>query len=125
MEDYISGNEPPLIIAMIETTAGVENIDDIASNVAIDGIMVGPYDLSSSLGCPGKFSSKVFVDSVRAILRKTREHGKFCGIHVLENYKGEIRNRCRQGYQFLPISTDAKILVDGVGSIGAAIDQYL
>jgi 2-dehydro-3-deoxyglucarate aldolase len=123
MAEYLTINEPTLIVAMIETVSGVENIENITSCKALDGIMIGPYDLSSSLGCPGDFSNKVFADCIQLILSKARSNGKFCGIHILHDYAAEISRRSSEGYHFLAISTDANILVEGVSSIESVLDK--
>jgi len=120
MKHYIESGELPLIIAMIETAKGVESIDQILSCSAVDGLMIGPYDLSSSLGCPGEFSNKLFTHSVKKILEKTIEYKKFCGIHVLQDFAKEISLKIKQGYQFLPVSTDANLIVEGIDNLEGA-----
>ena len=49
-------NESSSLIVQIESKIGVENIDDIASHDCVDGVMIGPYDLSGSYGLPGQIN---------------------------------------------------------------------
>jgi 2-dehydro-3-deoxyglucarate aldolase len=125
MNSYIKDDERPLIIAMIETVKGIDNIDEVAGYKYLDGLMVGPYDLSASLGCPGDFSNKKFSNSVKKVLSAANINNKFCGIHVLKDISREIKLRIRQGYKFLPVSTDANILVEGIAGIEKVIDSHL
>ena len=55
----------PIIIAMIESLEGLNNLKSILSNKNIDSILIGPYDLSQSLGVAGEFNSKIFKNSVQ------------------------------------------------------------
>ena len=58
----------PLIIPMIETVKGLKNIDKISKIKGIDGIFIGPYDLSLSLNIPGQFQNEKFKKSISKIL---------------------------------------------------------
>ena len=56
-DSYIKNwNESSIFMIQIESIKGVENIDEILSFDEIDGVMVGPYDISGSLGVPGQLS---------------------------------------------------------------------
>ena len=53
---------------MIESLNGVKNLEDILKQKLVDGIFVGPYDLSASLNDVGNFKSKKFNDCLNRIL---------------------------------------------------------
>jgi 2-dehydro-3-deoxyglucarate aldolase len=55
--------DPPLIIAQIETIDGVNNLEEIMS-YDFDHYMIGPYDLSASLGVPGNFNSTLYLSAI-------------------------------------------------------------
>ena len=59
--------ESPILVAMIETQKGVENIREILDSGVVDAIMVGPYDLSASYGITGDFENKLFNDKLKEI----------------------------------------------------------
>ena len=59
-KDYLEEAQSPLIVAMIETAKGMENIDEILDVKGLDAIIVGPYDLSASIGKTAQFESKEF-----------------------------------------------------------------
>src|SRR5205823_2090686 len=47
-------NSRSVILIQIESIRGVENVSELLGHDAIDGVMIGPYDLSGSLGIPGQ-----------------------------------------------------------------------
>ncbi len=117
MTGYDSASEKPVLVAMIESMAGFQNIESICQTDYLDGIFIGPYDLSASLGITGQFGSAKFIDTVAAILAVSVSAGKFCGMHVLDPAREVIDQRVAEGYRFLPLSTDANIIVKGIQGI--------
>lgn len=76
--DYWQGaNEEVILLAMIETRKGVENLDAILSVKGIDGVYVGPSDLSMSLGKPPTLdpSDPEVISFIELIAKKTRAKG--------------------------------------------------
>ena len=57
-----------LLIVEIESKSGVENIESILSNKQIDGVMIGPYDLSGSYGYPGDISHELVVNASKKVI---------------------------------------------------------
>src|SRR5262245_3062086 len=64
-EKITSANRETLLIAQIETVAGVRNVDAIAAVPDIDVLWIGHFDLSNSLGIPGQFVHPDFKDAVK------------------------------------------------------------
>ena len=60
-------NKTTLAIAQIETVTGIKNIEAIAAVSGIDVLLVGPYDLSVSLGIPGNFTSPDLHEAIRKV----------------------------------------------------------
>lgn len=100
----------PIIIAMIETKEGLESIDEILQVKKLDGIFVGPYDLSASLGIIGDFKSKKFNYSIKKIIVSSKKYKKTLGIHVVENSNKELKNYISKGFKFIAYSMDSVIL---------------
>jgi 2-dehydro-3-deoxyglucarate aldolase len=100
----------PIIIAQIETKTGSENIDTILESKFLDGIMIGPYDLSASLGIPGQFDDKNFVDICKKITDKTKLSGKLVGYHQVEPELNLLNARKKEGYDFIAYGTDVVAL---------------
>ena len=63
----------PILIAMIESNEGIKNLDEILSVEGLDAILVGPYDLSSSLKITGKFNHPRFKKAIKQGLVSNNE----------------------------------------------------
>ena len=74
-------NRECLLIPQCETIGALEHIEEISSLEGIDGIFIGPFDLSIALGIPGQFDQPVFQNAVRRIKKACDDAGKFCMIY--------------------------------------------
>ncbi|HOX04803.1 MAG TPA: aldolase/citrate lyase family protein [Planctomycetota bacterium] len=72
-----------LLLVNIESLPAIENLDAILAVPDLDGIVVGPHDLSCSLGAPEDYTSPAFSAVLREILEKTRRRGLIAGIHFM------------------------------------------
>ncbi|MGO4834231.1 HpcH/HpaI aldolase/citrate lyase family protein [Rhizobiaceae sp. 2RAB30] len=79
-----SANDEQLVIAMIETKQGVDNIDDILAVKGIDSIYVGPTDLGFSMGLPPVLDreEQQILDIYAYLIARCRAAGVVAGIHV-------------------------------------------
>ena len=109
-EDYIKEAQSPLLVALIETHKGVENITEILDVEDLDAIMVGPYDLSASLGKTGKFESKEFIEALEKISDSANAKKIPFGMHIIEPSKTELEQRINQGYKFIAYLMDSVML---------------
>lgn len=67
-EEYLQcANENTVVVIQAETRQAIENIDAITAVAGIDAILIGPYDLSSSLGKPGLINDKLVIDSIHKV----------------------------------------------------------
>jgi 2-keto-3-deoxy-L-rhamnonate aldolase RhmA len=73
-------NRELLVIAQVETAAGVEQASEIASVDGIDVLWIGHYDLTASLGIPGQFEHADYLAAVDRLLEVTNRTGKPLGI---------------------------------------------
>jgi 2-dehydro-3-deoxyglucarate aldolase/4-hydroxy-2-oxoheptanedioate aldolase len=79
VEKMTSANREVMLIALIETAAGVRNVNEIAAIDGIDVMWLGHYDLTNSLGIPGQFEHPLFKEAVAEIVAAGRRHGKALG----------------------------------------------
>ncbi len=104
--------EESIVIAQIEHIEGVNNLAEILDVEGIDGIIVGPYDLSASMGKPGMF----YDDDVKEVLAKidkiTLEKSKNLGFHVIESDYKKVIDKLDMHYNFLAFSLDFFFLGD-------------
>ncbi|MCW9034189.1 MAG: aldolase/citrate lyase family protein [Rhodospirillales bacterium] len=110
---YAEEAQSPLLVAMIEHTRAVDNIDSILEVKGLDAILIGPYDLSASLGLVGQFSHLDFVMTMQKVRDCCASHKIPCGVHVVEPSLSELKDRVDSGYQFLAYSLDSVILSKG------------
>lgn len=73
-------NENTTVICQIESLAGVENANDIASVEGVDNLWVGHFDLTQSMGIPGQFNDKRFLQALDIVVEAAMKHGKTAGI---------------------------------------------
>ena len=84
LADYLSRhNAANVLIVNIESTPAMDSLDDILKVPGLDAVLIGPHDLSCSLGIPEQYSYPVFVEAVDEIIRKARKHNVGAGIHLI------------------------------------------
>ena len=74
-------NRETLSIAQIETVGAIESIEGIAAVKGLDALLIGPNDLSISLGCPGDTMGEEVNDAIGKVARAARENNKIFGMH--------------------------------------------
>jgi len=110
-----------VVVVQVEHIDSVLNLKDILAVDGVDGCIVGPYDLSGSLGVPGRFDHPSMLEAMGKILDTARAANKPAGIHVVEPDVSEFKTRISQGYTFIAYSLDIRMLDracrDGLGGI--------
>jgi 2-keto-3-deoxy-L-rhamnonate aldolase RhmA len=110
-EKYASTvNRKIKIIAQIEHIEGIEHLAEILSVDGIDGTMIGPYDLSGSLGRPGKYDHPEVKKALVRYERVGKSFAKPIGYHVVQPDSNVVLKKIRKGYGFIAFGTDAIFL---------------
>lgn len=99
-------NSYAVIIAQIEHIEGVNNIEEIITTSGIDGIIIGPYDLSASLGFPGEYDRAEVKEAIKKIEKGCKEHNFPMGYHVVPPNIESVNVKIEEGYKFIAFSTD-------------------
>ena len=113
--EYREGlGQQPLLIPMIEHYEAVENIDEILS-VGIDAALIGPYDLSGSLGCAGDFENPKYLQVLEEYKKGCLRNNVPIGYHIPGNHLSkdpmvEFLERREEGYTFIVYSGDICML---------------
>ena len=97
-------NDHTLIVAQIETKEAIENIDAILSVDGIDVGLIGPNDLSNSLGIPDQMDSEILANAIDKVVQTGKKRGKATGIHI--GSVEAIRKWREKGMTVLACSTD-------------------
>jgi 2-keto-3-deoxy-L-rhamnonate aldolase RhmA len=96
----------PVLIPQIETKKGAAAAASIAALECVDGLFVGPYDLSADLGAPGNFETEEYSAALSSIHEACKQSRKASGIHQVTPDHGELKKRLAEGYTFVAYGTD-------------------
>ena len=99
-------NEYAIIIAQVEHIDAVRNIDEIISVSGINGIIIGPYDLSGSMGCPGELNNPEVEEAISRVLLECKNKKFPAGFHVVPPSRKKLQEKINDGYSFIAFSTD-------------------
>ncbi|TWO19335.1 HpcH/HpaI aldolase family protein [Campylobacter hyointestinalis] len=99
-------NEELVIIAQIEHIDAVRNIDEILQVEGIDATIIGPYDLSGSMGYPGEFEREDVKAAVQKTLDKCKQYNIPSGFHVVDTDPKKLQQKIDQGCIFLAYGID-------------------
>lgn len=106
-------NDNTLVVCMIETRAGLDNIEQIAAVDGIDVIHVGSNDLLTALGKPGAFGSPEHIAALDRAISAAKAHGKIPGVGGDRNL-GRQAEFIRKGARFITTNSEvAFILAEG------------
>ncbi len=100
----------PIVIVQIEHVDAVEAIDDILEVNGVDGYIVGPYDLSCSMGFPGDFERPEFVGALARVAQAGKRVGKPGGMHIVEPDPKKLREALNEGHGFIAYGVDFRFL---------------
>jgi 2-dehydro-3-deoxyglucarate aldolase len=103
-----------IVIVQIEHIRAVENIEAILDVEGVDGFIVGPYDLSGSLGRPGEFDHPDVVAALSRVQQTMRERNAVGGYHVVHSNQQELQRRIAQGYKFVAYGDDMVFLAEKI-----------
>jgi len=111
---YSEEAQSPLLVAMIEHINAVTNLDDILAVGGLDAILIGPYDLSASLGLTGQFDAPEFIRIIERIRILCSHKNIPCGLHVVTPDDAVLKLRIKEGYRFIAYSLDSVFLCTSV-----------
>lgn len=87
LRDYLSTyNQGNILIVNIESKPALDNLEEILAVGGLDGILIGPHDLSISLGIPEDYFNPRFDEAVKSIIHQARSKNLGVGIH----FSGEL-----------------------------------
>ena len=74
-----------VLIVNIESVPAIAALDEILAEPGLDAVLIGPHDLSASLGVPEDYAHPNFREAARTIFRKARAAGVGAGIHFWDD----------------------------------------
>ena len=108
-------NDQIACIAMIETEAGINNLDEILSTPGLDGVYIGPSDLALALGMAprGDNDDPKHAAVVQRILDACGKHGVAAGIHT--SSLEYTQRYLKAGFNFVTLGTDSGFMMSAAG----------
>jgi 2-dehydro-3-deoxyglucarate aldolase/4-hydroxy-2-oxoheptanedioate aldolase len=116
MEHY---NREQMVVLQIETLRAIEAREELLSVAGVDTVMIGPLDLSISLGVPGEFEHPKMLAAVEQIVASCLAHGVVPGAHARSV---ALARRWREmGLLFVSCSSETGMLFDAARSTASAV----
>jgi len=113
-EGYKKWNgQESIVIVQIEHIKAVENLEAILSVPGVDGFIIGPYDLSGSLGVPGQFDHPEMLKALNRVKEVSKKMNALSGFHVIPPGVEAFQEKVREGYKFIAHSLDILFLGGG------------
>jgi 4-hydroxy-2-oxoheptanedioate aldolase len=116
--DYFAhANEEILVVLQCEHIQAVEDADKIFSVPGIDAIFVGPNDLAASMrGKDGRGpSGEATAQAMKHVLATCKKYNVAPGVHCFSGE--EVKARAEEGWQFLAINSELKMMLDGASMV--------
>ena len=98
------------IILQIEHIDAIKNLDEILKIDGVDGSFIGPYDLSGSMGKPGRFNDSDVIEIVKKYEEIAKKYDKYIGYHVIQPDYKLVLDKIKSGYNFIAFSLDTLFL---------------
>ncbi|HBI83668.1 HpcH/HpaI aldolase/citrate lyase family protein [Orrella sp. NBD-18] len=118
-KDYVKGaNEEVCLLVQVETATGLGNIDAICAVDGVDGVFLGPSDISAALGHLGNPGHPEVVAEIERCIAIVLKHGKAAGI--LTPDRNLAKRYLELGCTFVAVGADARILALGARELRAA-----
>ena len=124
-QSYVeSANQNVFTCVQIETKEALEAIDRIVAVPGLDSIVIGPMDLSGSLGLLGQTSHPQVEKAIDTIIEKARAAGRFVGIGLGADPDYAAR-MIKRGVQWLQVGSDYSYIIQGLQQTKGAIQERL
>jgi len=124
-ESYVKEwNESSLLMLQIESIQAVENIESLLSFHDVDGVMIGPYDMSGSLGVPGQTTHPLVLEASKKVILACEKYGKSCGSQIADVTEDALKKHFDQGYTYSILGSDLFVLWKWAESMRYLIPKF-
>lgn len=119
IKDYLKrADEEVCLLVQIETRSALEQLEAIAGVEGIDGVFIGPADLSASMGHLGQLQHPETQGALQDAARRLAKLGKAAG--VLTTVEADARRYIEWGYNFVAVGIDTGLLASGADALARA-----
>jgi 2-dehydro-3-deoxyglucarate aldolase len=116
-EHFEHDNDNVIVVIMLEHVDVLNHLDDILRVPGIDAALIGPYDLSASMGLAGQLTHPKVVAAQHKILESCLKYGIPAGYHVTQPDVEMVRQRVEEGFRFIGCSLDTEFILQGCRQI--------
>ena len=116
-------NESSTLIIQVESIEAVNNIEKLLEFDEIDGVMIGPYDISGSLGVPGETSNQLVIEASHKVIKACEKFGRSCGTQIEKPTEENIQDSFDLGYTFVILASDLFVLSSWVKKVKELLDH--
>jgi len=110
-DEYITQwNQSSTFIIQVESIEAVNNIEKLLAFDEIDGVMVGPYDISGSLGVPGQTNHPKVIEASKKVIKACEKFGKSCGTQIADPNQESVKALFDLGYTYAILGSDLFVL---------------
>jgi len=103
-------NDEIAMIMQIEHKDAIANLDAILEVDGVDGLFIGPLDLSGSMGITGQMEHPDMVAALEKYLGACKAHGTSAGTHIVQPNEPNIRETIEAGYTLIALGLDNSLL---------------
>ena len=109
-DEYIVNNQnETVVVVQIEHIDALKDLKNIFSLGEIDAYMIGPYDLSGSMGIPGDFKNSNYLKAIEEIKKTGQKTGTPGGIHIVEPNPNQLKDAARE-FSFIAYGVDFRMI---------------
>ncbi len=120
--DFMQASDERLILLpQCETVESLDAIEEITAIEGIDGIFIGPFDLSIAMGIPGQFDDPRFVEALERIKSACRANGKM--LQIFSMTAADAKKRIAEGYDGVAVGLSASILAEAYRNLVKAVRE--
>lgn len=113
-QDYLPGFNPDaFLVIMIESPAGIANLPDMLAFGGVDAVLVGPHDLSVSLGIPEQYSHPQFIAALEEVIHTCQTHHTAVGMHLMFGTLDDTIAWVQRGFNFVSVRGDTLFVARG------------
>lgn len=110
-DEYVSTwNDLSVALIQIESIQAVDQVEVLLTCQGVDGVMVGPYDISGSLGIPGQLSHQRVTEACGRVVDVCQRLQKACGTQLVEPTEDSVQQAFAAGYTFVVLASDVFLL---------------
>lgn len=105
------------VIGQIEHIDAINDLESITKVDGIDALMIGPYDLSASMGYPGQFDRPDVKEAIEKFNVVCKKNQMASGLHIVPIEACRVENALKENYSFIAFGTDFNFMKAGLKSM--------